>query len=105
MPRRNLFVLITVSVVSLICYQQVSTNRYGRIVADAIEQIEHRYLEPIEPADLFEGAMDGMIGRLDDPYSTFISPKNLQEFTRVSTRSSAGWVWRSPWTRRPSSLR
>ena len=80
MPRRNLFVLITVSVVSLICYQQVSTNRYGRIVADAIGQIERRYLEPIEPADLFEGAMDGMIGRLDDPYSTFISPKHLQEF-------------------------
>ncbi len=80
MPRRNLFMLITVSVVSLICYQQVSTNRYGRIVADAIGQIERRYLEPIEPTDLFEGAMQGMIDRLDDPYSAFISHKNLQEF-------------------------
>ncbi len=90
MPRRNLFVLITVSVVSLICYQQVATNRYGRIVADAINQVEHRYLEQIEPTDLFEGAMQGMIDRLDDPYSAFISPKDLQEFHEIIDQKFGG---------------
>jgi len=90
MPRRNLFLLIVVAVVSLICYQKVSTNRYGRIVAEAMDQVQRRYLEPIEPYELFEGAMQGMVERLDDPYSDFISPRNLPEFQEILDQEFGG---------------
>jgi carboxyl-terminal processing protease len=79
MPRRNFFLLVGVSVVSLICYQKVQSNRYGRILVDAMTQIERHALEPVGQEDLFEGAMEGMVNRLDD-YSAFISPRRLSEF-------------------------
>ncbi len=90
MPRRNLFTLLAVSVVSLICYRSAQNNRYGRILADAMDRVERRYLENVSQEELFEGAMEGMIDRLDDPYSTFISPKNLQEFHETLDRQFGG---------------
>ena len=79
MPRRNLFVLVAVTLVALLCYQRVQKNPYGRVLAQAMTKIENRYLEPIRTSELFEGAMDGMVGRLDD-YSAYITPADLQEF-------------------------
>ncbi len=83
MPRRNLCLLILVSVFSLICYQKVQTNRYGRVLADAMQQIEQRALKEITPEALFEGAIEGMIVRLDDPYSSFVPPKQLEAFNET----------------------
>ncbi|MCX6633760.1 MAG: S41 family peptidase, partial [Acidobacteria bacterium] len=79
MPRRNLLWLIAITLISLLCYQRVQRNPYGRVLGDAISKIEQRHLEPIQPLDLFEGAMDGMFGQLDD-YSAYIRPADLQEF-------------------------
>jgi carboxyl-terminal processing protease len=79
MPRRNLLWLIAITLVSLLCYQRVQRNPYGRVLGDAISKIERRYLEPIESLDLFEGAMDGMLGQLDD-YSAYVRPADLPAF-------------------------
>jgi carboxyl-terminal processing protease len=89
MPRRNLLLLVGVSLVSLICYQKVQSNRYGRILVDAMTQIERRSLEPVGQEDLFEGAMEGMVGRLDE-YSAFISPKKLSEFWETVDQEFGG---------------
>jgi carboxyl-terminal processing protease len=90
MPRRNLYWLLAVGVFSLICYQKVQTNRYGRIMADAVNQVERHYIEPVEPSSLFEGAMVGMMSRLDDPYSEYISPKMLREFNETIDQEFGG---------------
>jgi len=79
MPRRNFGLLLLITAVSLLCYQKVQTNRYGRTIVDAMDQIERRYLEPIDASTLFEGAMEGLVSRLDE-YSAFISRSNMQEF-------------------------
>jgi carboxyl-terminal processing protease len=89
MPRRNLLLLIGVSLVSLICYQKVLSNRYGRILVDAMTQIERRSLEPVGQEDLFEGAMEGMVGRLDE-FSAFISPRKLPEFWETVDQEFGG---------------
>ena len=47
MPRRNLFVLVVVTLVALLCYQRVQKNPYGRVLAQAMTKIEYQYLEPI----------------------------------------------------------
>jgi len=75
MPRRNLLWLIAVSVVSLVCYQKVQNNRYGRVLVEAMGQIERRYVQPVEAENLFAGAMDGMMKSLDDPYSSYMAPE------------------------------
>ncbi|OHB72210.1 MAG: hypothetical protein A2V70_03950 [Planctomycetes bacterium RBG_13_63_9] len=90
MPRRNLFLLMAAAVVSLLCYHNVQNNRYGRVLVDAMEQIELRYLEPIDQKKLFEGAMEGMVGRLDDPYSSFESPEDLQRINEALDQQFGG---------------
>lgn len=89
MPRRNLLFLLSVGLVSLICYQKVQPNRYGRVLVDAMGQIEERYLEPIGQEELFEAAMEGMVGRLDEN-SAFISPKMLSQFWETIEQEFGG---------------
>jgi carboxyl-terminal processing protease len=79
MPRRSLVLLVGISVVSLICYHKVQSNRYGRILVDAMTQIERHALEPVGQEELFEGAMQGMVSRLDE-YSAYVSPNRLRQF-------------------------
>ncbi len=89
MPRRNLFVLVAVALVALLCYQRVQKNPYGRVLADAMTTIENRYLEPIRASALFEGAMNGMAGRLDDN-SAYITPADLPEFQKTIDQQFIG---------------
>ncbi len=77
MPRRNFYWLLGLSVVSLVCAAKVS--RYGRVLSYALEQIDQRALEPVNQQSVFEGAVDGMMSRLDD-YSAYLSPKTLGDF-------------------------
>ncbi len=90
MPHRNLMVLLAAAVVAIVCRHRVESSRYGRVLADAIRQIESRFVEPVEPKELFEGAMEGMIGRLNDPYSQFISARDLREFNETLNQEFGG---------------
>lgn len=89
MPRRNLLVLLTVTLVALLCYPRVQKNRYARVLADAMATIESRYVEPIDGSSLFEGAMDGMMDRLDDN-SAFIAAADLPEFDKIVDQEYVG---------------
>lgn len=80
MPRRNLVVLVAVGVLSLMCYQKAYKNQYGRIFVDVMNQIDQRSLEPVGQEELFLGAMEGMVGRLKDPHSSFLSPQKKKQF-------------------------
>lgn len=79
MPRRNLLILIAVTVVGLLCHQQAMKTSYSRMLANAMASIENRALDPVGKQALFEGAMEGMLGRLDD-CSEYIPPDELQKF-------------------------
>jgi carboxyl-terminal processing protease len=89
MPRRSLLFILAVGVFALVCYQKVQTNQYGRILSDSMELIDRLSLEKVEPSKLFEGAMDGMVGRLDQ-YSAYIPPKSLPEFHEVIDQKFGG---------------
>jgi carboxyl-terminal processing protease len=77
MPRRNLHLIVWLTVLSLVC--AVRTSRYGRVLTYAMNQIRLRSLEDVQQQDLLQGALEGMMGRLDD-YSTYISPEMLAAF-------------------------
>ncbi len=79
MPIRNLLILIVAAVVSLLCYRTASRNHYSGLLAGAIGEINENFVRPVDDRELFEGAMDGMVRQLD-PYSDYISPKELIEF-------------------------
>ena len=100
MPRRNLLILVAIGVFSLACYQKVQSNPHARVLIDAMDLVEHRYLEEIEPEELFQGAMEGMMGRLDK-YSEFIPPKDVQQFNEILDQEFGGvgiWIRSDPKT-------
>jgi carboxyl-terminal processing protease len=80
MPRGNLSTIVVLVVLALVCHQQVQKSRYAQVIADAMGQVQRNYLEPVKSPDLFEGAMEGMVRRLGDDYSSYIGPKSLSMF-------------------------
>ncbi len=78
MSRRSMWLVFSVTIVSLVCYARAARNPYGRWLAQAIDTIESQYIEPVDTEKLFEGAMRGMVGRLDD-YSSFL-PRQMKTF-------------------------
>jgi carboxyl-terminal processing protease len=89
MPRRNLLALVTMTLVALLCYQRVQKNPYARPLANAMSMIENQYLEPLPAESLFEGAMRGIIGKLDE-HSSYISPTELQGFQETIDQQFTG---------------
>lgn len=90
MPHRNLIVLLAAAVLSILCHQRVETSRYGRVLVEAMRQIEQRFIEPVAPRDLFDGAMEGMVETLNDPYSQFVTASDLAEFNESLNQEFGG---------------
>jgi carboxyl-terminal processing protease len=86
MPRRNLYGLTVIGILSLACYFQAQHNRNGRAAADVLDQISRRYFEPVDDAELFKAAVYGMVGHLEEQHkdenSAYISPEEQQEFDK-----------------------
>lgn len=89
MPRRNFLVLVVMIVLALFCHQRVQRNPYARPLANAMTMIENQYFEPISAQALFDGAMDGMIGKLDE-HSAYIPPADLQGFQETVDQQFTG---------------
>jgi len=49
-------------------------------VAEALSIIEKNSLEKVDRVKLIDGAIEGMVKQLDDPYSTYLNPKAAGEF-------------------------
>lgn len=77
MPRRNIHVIVGLTVLCAICAAR--SSRYGRMLTYAMNEVNLRALEEVSQRELFEGALDGMMHRLDD-YSAYISPELLTQF-------------------------
>lgn len=106
MPRRNLYWVLAVSVAALVCYQKVQHFRYGRILVDAMDQVQRRALEEVGTADLFEGAMQGMMRTLgdkyEDKYSEYLPPKRQQSMNAQLDQKFGGLgieLWDDPQTK------
>ena len=87
MPRRNLHLLVALTILCLVCAMRVS--RPGRILVYAMDQIDTRYLEEIDDRQLFEGALEGMMSRLDEN-SSYITPDVLAEFQESLEKEFGG---------------
>ncbi|WP_371169413.1 S41 family peptidase [Aliiroseovarius sp. 2305UL8-7] len=58
------------------------------LFGDIFERIRAQYVEEVDPADLVEAAIDGMLTSLD-PHSSYLSPRDADAM-RVQTRGSFG---------------
>lgn len=52
--------------------------------------LEQRYVEPIDRAALTEGALDGLVQALEDPYSEYLNAKEIESFSEHINSSFTG---------------
>ncbi|SPF79245.1 putative CtpA-like serine protease [Aliiroseovarius pelagivivens] len=85
-------VILTTQIAGPLVAQDASDNAtvYEQLdlFGDIFERIRAQYVEEVEPGDLIEAAIDGMLSSLD-PHSSYLSPKDAADM-RVQTRGSFG---------------
>lgn len=59
-------------------------------VKQAYDLISTNYVEKIEGQELIEGAIEGMIGKLDDPYSVYMDKETAEQFSQNLDSSFEG---------------
>jgi len=95
MPRQNLFIVLASAVVSIVCFRQVDSahrSEYGQMYdtfAEVLKEVDAHYLRKVENRQLFEGALQGMMGRLD-PYSAYIGPDQFADFVATLEQKFGG---------------
>ncbi len=88
MPRQNLYSIVMVGAVSLLCWQVSQgarpkdevTELYG-VFVDAVEQVQQNYVRPVTRRELMESALRGMLSDLD-PHSTYINTSQWKAFKK-----------------------
>ena len=76
MPQRNLLLLIVAIAISCICYAQGRQDPYVRFVAEGLATVETNSLDRVPSAELFTGAVNGMVDVLrqhGDQHSQFLN--------------------------------
>ncbi len=89
MPLRNTVTIVIAALLSFICYATAYHNRYLSTISHAMEIIENNYVEEIDGRELFENAMRGMVGGLDE-YSDYIGPDYFEQFQQVIDQQFVG---------------
>lgn len=56
----------------------------------ALELISTRYVEEVDEKELIEGAIQGMLSKLDDPYSVYMDKETAQQFSQSLDSSFEG---------------
>jgi carboxyl-terminal processing protease len=68
-----------------------SQNRnYASTMQNVFDFILRNYVEEVDPQVLFEGAMNGMFGALEDPYSIFLSESDMSDLSHTTQGSFGG---------------
>lgn len=79
MPIKNLVVLAVCTIISLTCYFAASRTRFANLFAEVVELVGREHLAAPERRELFDAAIDGMLGDLD-PHSTYLAGREYVTF-------------------------
>lgn len=61
-----------------------------RILQDVIRTVSDRYVEEIDPADLYDLAVEGLLEQLGDPHSTVLKPEDYSDLRLQTTGDYGG---------------
>jgi len=89
MPRRNVYLLFAVALLSVVCYHKVHKSHYSQSLVDVFELVQRKYFEPIDGVKLFGGAVEGMMDQLDEN-SRYFDPECLKEFNESLSQQFGG---------------
>jgi carboxyl-terminal processing protease len=69
---------------------QTSAKEAGKLQQKIIEELQTRYYKPVSVDNLSTAGVDGMLKSLNDPYTTYLPPKEVQKFKEMVTGSYSG---------------
>ena len=70
--------------------QQTSAKEAGKLQQRIIEELQGRYYRPVNVDKLSEAGVSGMLKSLKDPYTVYLSPREVQEFEEKERGSYSG---------------
>ena len=70
-----------------VSYDEISYNKI-KVFSEALHYIKTSYVEPVDSEDLLNGAIQGMVSKLD-PHSAFLTPDMFKEM-QVETKGEFG---------------
>jgi len=70
---------------------QVQQNRkFISVIQNVFNFIQNHYVEETDPKVIFEGAMNGMFGALNDPYSTYLTESDMKDMNDTTHGNFGG---------------
>ncbi len=86
-----LFSLAKVSLSASVSLKASSPSEfdYVKLFTEAYQLVKEKYVDPVTPKKLFEGAIQGMLSKLD-PHCTLFTPDKLKEFEVETTGEFGG---------------
>src|SRR4051812_35993926 len=82
MPRRSLLLILVAALVALVCHARADRQPYGQYFSEIFGIVEKNFVEPVDDKQLFESAVNGMIKKLDDDHTSFLTDKDSAELQR-----------------------
>lgn len=64
-------------------------ERYSRL-QEVMDIVEGEYYQPVDEEELIQGAIDGMLGSLNDPYTFYYTPSEMEESAEHQSGVSYG---------------
>jgi carboxyl-terminal processing protease len=70
--------------------EQAAARDNERLFEQVVELVAQYYVDSLEAGDLFEMALEGMLDRLNDPYTSFLRPEAYEELNLSTTGNYGG---------------
>jgi carboxyl-terminal processing protease len=113
MTRRSVVVLVTAIIICGLCAVRAEYEPYPRFFAQVMRRIDRDYVEKIPPQTIFDGAMEGIVTKLDrySDFTTWQQTNRLEEMfeqkfggigVQLSERAEQGIVIHSPMLHSPA---
>lgn len=85
MRKKTFLILIGIAALSLLAFKRLEDNRYFEIIknleifTNAYKEINHSYVDELEPGKLMRVCIDAMVGSLD-PFTNYISETDIEGY-------------------------
>ncbi len=85
MRKKTFLILIGIAAISLLAFKRLEDNRYFEIIknleifTNAYKEINHSYVDELEPGKLMRVCIDAMVGSLD-PFTNYISETDIEGY-------------------------
>ena len=66
------------------------TQEYLSMFSFLFKYVQENFVEEISPEELYQGAVEGMFGSLNDPYSVYLSKSDMQLLKNTTTGRFGG---------------